>query len=82
MSYPALANMAALQSSSMAGFNHGLGSINEDDGDKGKDYGADTFSLIAKRLDLNGSSLLKSREAILSHRSILLSFTKMCFIKL
>lgn len=55
--------MTALQSSSIAGFNHGLESINEDDGDKGKDYGADTLSPITERLDLNGGSLLKSREA-------------------
>lgn len=53
---------------SIAGFNHGLGSINEDDGDKGKDYGADTLSSLAKRLDSNGGSLLRIC-GILSNRS-------------
>lgn len=38
---------------SIAGFNHRFESINVDDGDKGKDYGADTLSLIAERLDSN-----------------------------
>lgn len=53
---------------SIAGFNHGLGSINEDDGDKGKDYGADTLSSLAKRLDSNGGSFLRIC-GILSNRS-------------
>lgn len=54
VSYPASAKVArhsifVCQSPDLTG----LESINEDDGDKGKDYGANTLSSFAKRLDAN-----------------------------
>lgn len=66
---------------SIAGFNHGLRSINEDDGDKGKDYGTDTFSPIAERLNLNGGSPFKKPRSDLIAPLVIIVFHEDVFHK-